>query len=165
MPYVKPKEAKKILGVTDDTLRRWAREGKLPYLQTKGGNRRLYDVGHFLEENNKTRPHQPHPEYKDDCPTETAVDPPEGGKEKYIYCRVSSNKQRNDLNRQAEYLSKKYPGHKVVKEIASGINFKRKGLQPTNRPTRSFVTPYSFFYRPKNVPKTVPSLIFLYESV
>ena len=47
---------------------------------------------------------------------------------KFIYCRVSSSKQKKDLERQVEYLSKKYKGYQVCKEIGSGINFKRKKL-------------------------------------
>jgi predicted site-specific integrase-resolvase len=50
-------------------------------------------------------------------------------KKSYIYARVSSSKQRADLDRQVEDLQKAFPGHLVVKDIASGVNFKRKGLQ------------------------------------
>lgn len=50
-------------------------------------------------------------------------------KRDYIYARVSSSKQRGDLERQIEDLQKAYPNHIVVKDIASGVNFKRKGLQ------------------------------------
>jgi putative resolvase len=49
-------------------------------------------------------------------------------KEKYIYCRVSSSNQKEDLQRQIDYLKERYPDHQIVKDIASGINFKRKGL-------------------------------------
>lgn len=47
---------------------------------------------------------------------------------KYIYARVSSTKQRDDLKRQIECLKKAYPGYDVISDIGSGINFKRKGL-------------------------------------
>ena len=50
-------------------------------------------------------------------------------RQKIIYARVSSKKQENDLERQVTYLKKKYPTHTVIKDIGSGINFKRKGLQ------------------------------------
>jgi predicted site-specific integrase-resolvase len=53
-----------------------------------------------------------------------------------LYSRVSSAKQRNDLERQQEYLKSNLPhehsGQKVdlieVYDIGSGINFKRPGL-------------------------------------
>jgi predicted site-specific integrase-resolvase len=48
----------------------------------------------------------------------------------YIYTRVSSKKQMDDLSRQIEYLSRpEYNQYLLIQDIASGINFKRKGLQ------------------------------------
>jgi predicted site-specific integrase-resolvase len=38
---------------------------------------------------------------------------------------VSSSGQREDLQRQREYLSSKFPGHEVISEIGSGLSFKR----------------------------------------
>jgi predicted site-specific integrase-resolvase len=43
-----------------------------------------------------------------------------------IYARVSSPKQRADLQRQCEYLQSKYPTAEVVSEVGSGLNYKRK---------------------------------------
>lgn len=48
---------------------------------------------------------------------------------KFIYARVSSAKQEGDLQRQVEFLQKKYPAYTVIKDIGSGINFKRKGFK------------------------------------
>ena len=47
---------------------------------------------------------------------------------KIIYSRVSSRKQTDDLKRQTKYLQEKYPSHKVITDVGSGINFKRKGF-------------------------------------
>jgi len=44
------------------------------------------------------------------------------------YCRVSSYKQKDDLERQVEFMRQKYPEAKIIKDIGAGINFKRKGL-------------------------------------
>jgi predicted site-specific integrase-resolvase len=44
------------------------------------------------------------------------------------YCRVSSLKQKQDLERQVGYMSNQYPGYHIVKDIGSGLNFKRPGL-------------------------------------
>ena len=48
---------------------------------------------------------------------------------KYIcYCRVSSQKQKEDLERQINVMKEKFPNHIIISDIASGLNFKRKGL-------------------------------------
>jgi putative resolvase len=53
-------------------------------------------------------------------------------KQNFIYSRVSSKKQMDDLIRQSEFLQSydtKYASYTALSDIASGINFKRKGLQ------------------------------------
>lgn len=49
------------------------------------------------------------------------------------YCRVSSAKQKDDLNRQEEclqtYLLTKGMPFEIISDIGSGINYKKKGLQ------------------------------------
>ncbi len=47
-------------------------------------------------------------------------------KEKVIYARVSSSKQKADLDRQVEELKCSYPEHVVYKDIGSGLNYKRQ---------------------------------------
>ena len=47
---------------------------------------------------------------------------------KICYCRVSSIGQKEDLERQVNYMKKHYPTYEIIKDIASGLNFKRKGL-------------------------------------
>lgn len=50
-------------------------------------------------------------------------------KDNFIYARVSTKKQVDDLSRQIEYLRRpKYSSYVLVQDICSGINFKRKGL-------------------------------------
>ncbi len=44
------------------------------------------------------------------------------------YCRVSSAGQKDDLERQIEYMKDKYPDYIMISDIGSGINFNRKGL-------------------------------------
>jgi putative resolvase len=44
------------------------------------------------------------------------------------YCRVSSHKQKDDLARQVSFMQERYPEAEIIKDIGSGINFKRKGL-------------------------------------
>jgi len=53
-------------------------------------------------------------------------------KTNFIYSRVSSRKQLDDLLRQTEYLQQRrpeYSSYVSITDVASGINFKRKGLQ------------------------------------
>lgn len=49
------------------------------------------------------------------------------------YCRVSSHKQKDDLERQIEnvriYLTAKGQPFEIISDIGSGINYKKKGLQ------------------------------------
>ena len=45
------------------------------------------------------------------------------------YCRVSSYKQKDDLDRQIKFMQAKYPNAEIVKDIGSGLNYKRKGLK------------------------------------
>lgn len=100
--FVKGCEFQKVVGVDQKTLRRWADTGKLKHMWTPGGIR-LYEL-------------------------------PEGNqlakkKEKVIYARVSSAKQADDLQRQVDFLKAKFPDScRVVTDIGSGINWKRKGL-------------------------------------
>lgn len=50
-------------------------------------------------------------------------------KENFVYVRVSTKKQMDDLSRQLEYVQRpEYASYTVVKDIGSGINFKRRGL-------------------------------------
>jgi predicted site-specific integrase-resolvase len=52
-----------------------------------------------------------------------------GGQEKIAYCRVSSNKQKEDLKRQIAYMKDKFPTHRIISDIGSGLNFNRIGLK------------------------------------
>lgn len=45
------------------------------------------------------------------------------------YCRVSSYKQKDDLERQVSFMRGKYPDSEIIKDIGSGLNFKRLGLK------------------------------------
>jgi predicted site-specific integrase-resolvase len=45
------------------------------------------------------------------------------------YCRVSSPKQRYDLERQVKFMREQYPGAEVVKDVGSGRYAKRRGLK------------------------------------
>lgn len=95
--YVTPKEAAAHYGVNISTLRRWDNEGKLDSIRTPGNQRRFC----IDDEGPKNKP-------------------------TVAYARVSTHSQRDDLDRQVEFLRSKYPNAELVSEIGSGLNFKRR---------------------------------------
>lgn len=108
--FVKAAVFSKHLKVHPQTLRRWANTGKIACKRTPGGIR-LYEL-----------PVAPlHP--NGDGPTTQ-----QPKKTKVAYARVSSCKQKDDLQRQVDFLRVKCPDHQLVTDVGSGINWKRKGL-------------------------------------
>lgn len=119
--YVTTRQAMQALGVSDNTLRKWAAAGLIPHIRSPAGQR-LYQLGTFIQQQqnmlllNGKLP---------------AASPPadESGQQRICYCRVSSQGQKDDLDRQVQYMRKHFPQHTIVTDIASGINFKRRGLR------------------------------------
>ena len=99
--FAQPSEQPASLARVAETLRKWAREGRINYIRTEG-NQRRYDVDSYIGLSR---------------PTITLC-----------YCRVSSRKQSADLERQVAFMRERYPDAEVVTDVASGLNFKRKGL-------------------------------------
>lgn len=102
MTYVTPKQAAKSLGVSVSSLRRWETEGKLKAIRTPGGQRR-----YLLEEVEAAA---------SIARTVTTV----------CYARVSTHSQRDDLDRQLEFLRSRFPEAEFLSEIGSGLNFRRR---------------------------------------
>lgn len=102
------REAEKLIGLSKQTLRSWADKGTVKTFTTPAGQR-LYNKQSLLSITNEL--------------PNTQI------KEKIIYCRVSSKKQMDDLERQSKHLQSLYPSHKLITDIGSGLNWKRKGLQ------------------------------------
>ena len=105
-------EFSKKAGVTIHTLRTWHKTGELiPSYISKGGTR-----------------------YYSSEQLNTILGVTVEAKEKKVigYCRVSSNKQKDDLTRQVEnmqtYLLAQGKPFEIIKDIGSGINYKNKGL-------------------------------------
>ena len=118
--FVKPKQAEAIFGVHRRTLKKWATDGHIKSLQPGGVGQILFDVstatgtGGATTEN-KTAVSERHVEQAD------RVD--------VVYARVSTRKQAPDLERQLATLRIAHPDATVFSDIASGLNFKRKGLR------------------------------------
>ena len=83
------------------TLRRWAKAGKIEHHVTPGGQRR-HDVDAHLYGHSK--------------PVTVAC------------ARVSSPRQRDDLERQVAFLWARFPDAEVGDDIGGGLNWKRRGL-------------------------------------
>lgn len=101
---VSVKQACELFGVSPNTIRRWCDNGSLKTQRTPGNQRRIF------------------------IPANGSPKNPDNPKSNFIYVRVSSAKQRDDMERQLAFLKSKYPRHLVVKDVGSGLNYKRKGL-------------------------------------
>lgn len=104
--WISAYRATAAIGVTARTLRNWEARGFIRTKRSPTGHR-LYDLSSYVK----------------------AEEPGEGFGERFIYARVSSVKQKDDLDRQVQSLTEKYPGYRVVRDIGSGINWKRPGLR------------------------------------
>lgn len=66
------------------------------------------------------------------CVTSTSAEDDSGTataeKESIVYARVSSAHQKADLARQIADLRREHPSHRLVSDVGSGLNFKRRGL-------------------------------------
>ena len=110
--YISIGKAAKILGVAVITLRRWEKLGKLnSFFRTFGNHRRykITDIYRILDKNNGN------------------------SRINICYARVSSHDQKDDLERQAKYLenycNEKEIKHEIIRDLGSGLNFKKKGLK------------------------------------
>ncbi len=102
--YVSGKDASARLGICQATLRNYEKIGKIETIRV--GNKRRYNVEKYLSGNNI-----------------------EDAKRAVCYCRVSTHGQKDDLERQIEYMREKYPTYEIISDIGSGINFERPGLR------------------------------------
>ena len=107
--FVPIRKAIQLTGVNAEKIRRWAAQNFIQYYISPTGHRHFSKKSLLTIVNNQN-----------------IVE--EVKKKNIIYGRVSSQKQKNDLDRQVEYLRQHYPSFTVVTDIGSGINWKRKGL-------------------------------------
>ncbi len=101
MKYLTPNQVYKKYGYHPKTLAEWAKEGKIEFIKSPGGHRR-YPESAFQKTSN--------------------IDE----REVILYARVSTRSQKDDLENQIAFLGKHYPNTRLVKDIASGMNWKRK---------------------------------------
>ena len=102
----------KILGISVQTLRNWDKKGKLHPHHTSSNGYRYYSHEQLNQVMNVK---------------------PNLDRSVIGYCRVSSNKQKDDLERQIDnvriYLQAKGQPFEIISDIGSGIDYKKKGLQ------------------------------------
>jgi predicted site-specific integrase-resolvase len=110
------KEASEKLGVHQRTLMEWDKKGLISVVRTPG-NKRLYDVDKFLKEHNLKK--------------DENIDNIEETNERLNICyvRVSTNGQKNDLERQKQILKEKYKDYIFIEDIGSGLNLNKKGIR------------------------------------
>lgn len=102
-------DAAKFLGVDISTLRRWEDEGKIKPDRTPGGHRR-YDKDLLISLSLKRK----------------------NLKLAIAYARVSSQDQKDDLQRQIDnismYCTARGYQFRVISDLGSGLNYSKKGL-------------------------------------
>jgi putative resolvase len=106
-------EAAAITGLDAQTVRKLADQASIVCYRTPAGQRRinLKSLQELCSNTVSSKEEQ-------DVP-----------KQNFVYARVSTKKQMDDLSRQFKFLQRpEYSDYTVVTDIASGINFKRKGL-------------------------------------
>lgn len=102
MKYLTPQQVYEQFGYHPKTLAEWADEGKIEYVKSPGGHRR-YPLSAFESVQGKM-----------------------DKRATVLYARVSTRTQLDALDHQIKYLGQHYPGSELVKDIASGMNWKRK---------------------------------------
>lgn len=112
MKYYTIHEFSKLVGKTPQTLRNWDKKGYLTPHHTSSNGYRYYAEEQINQ-----------------------VFGISNSKPKIVigYCRVSSIKQKDDLERQVEavsyYLTAQGNPFEIITDIGSGINYNKKGLQ------------------------------------
>jgi putative resolvase len=121
------RKAADALGVNCNTLRAWANRSHIDFQLTPGGHRR-FDIT-SVRQADTPADHSTNLRYATNNTLPSNTDTGTQKKEKgAIYCRVSSRKQKDDLERQIKTMQAHFPHYKIYKDIASGLNYKRKGL-------------------------------------
>ena len=105
MAHLPSRKAAAILGLHPNTLRSYANRGKIPHYRNAAGQR-LYDVDSYLQGNQENNQEA----------------------ETVCYCRVSSHQQKDDLQRQVQFMQERFPDANIVTDVGGGLNFQRKGL-------------------------------------
>lgn len=113
--FISIKKASLLTGIGPQTLRTLADNQKIPSYRTPSGQRKF---------DRESLQKMCSPSFSDQ---KIGKD----GKSNFLYARVSSKKQCDDLDRQMDSLKRERPkdlSFIPIQDVGSGINFKRKGL-------------------------------------
>ena len=111
--FVTVGEASRLTGLEIQTIRKMADQASISGYKTPSGQRRL-DIQSIQKFCGNVS----------DDKEKSIIQ-----KQNFIYARVSTKKQMDDLSRQLDFLKQpRYSKYTIITDIASGINFKRKGL-------------------------------------
>jgi predicted site-specific integrase-resolvase len=119
-PFVPATQIHATYGISPATLRLWANADKIRCIRSDStSGKRFYSLPDVLKKLGRVS----------DLPAAAASHAVvEREKAKVCYARVSSEKQRPDLERQLARLAAAYPQHELLRDIASSLNCKRRGL-------------------------------------
>jgi predicted site-specific integrase-resolvase len=115
--YIAIREATILSGLCAQTLRKLADQNKIGSYRTLSGQRK-FDKNDIIKM----------------CSNVSSIyNKKDNTKINYIYARISSKKQSEEIEKQIEFIKSKIPdytsnSYKIVSDISSGVNFKRKGL-------------------------------------
>lgn len=132
MQYYSIGKFAKLIGKTEQTLRNWDKNGTFKPSHVAKSGFRYYSqeqLNHFLGLKGEQK-----------------------SRKVIGYCRVSSNKQKDDLERQIEnvksYLFSQGKPFEIISDIGSGINYSKKGLNELiNKVTNSEVEKIVVLYK------------------
>jgi len=121
--YVSIGTAAEYMGVSTSTLRRWEKQNILISAYRTVGNHRRYLFKQIIQFLHRISYKKVNFKTKESIPNPQAI----------LYARVSGSKQRHDLTRQITHLqdftiNQGWNVQKIYKDIGSGVNEKRKGL-------------------------------------
>lgn len=117
--FIKVREAYVLTGIEYQTIRKLVDTGKVKGYKTPSGQRMVNKAS--LQEMCLAG-----------IPSNVRKTKEPTIKNNYIYARVSSKKQMDDLHRQIEFIKSnkpEYASYTIISDIGSGINFRRKGIE------------------------------------
>lgn len=115
--YVPSAKARATYNIGTQTLRNWAIKGVInakSVTNPSGRKTWLYDldsIGNMLDKNSIAN-----------------ISSGDVQKLTILYCRVSTSKQKCDLDRQRDLLKTAYPDSEIITDIGSGLNYNKPGL-------------------------------------
>jgi predicted site-specific integrase-resolvase len=117
--YVTYRKLKEVYDVQSETVRKWARQGLIRFKSIQHTTRTtwLYDmdsIGEFIRGSRSTTANESNTASSNVC--------------RVLYARVSSKKQSDDLTRQIEVLTSRFPDTEIISDIGSGINYTKPGF-------------------------------------